>query len=381
MTQRVAVRVDPPYEVWVGSGHGVLEEALASVGASAASSAVVVTDAHVAAAGHAARAADAWRALGVPATVLTVPAGERSKSVAVWADLHERLAAAGADRDAWVCAVGGGVVGDLAGFVAATYLRGVAFVQVPTTLLAMVDASTGGKTGLDLAAGKNLVGAFWQPRVVVADVDALGTLPPAELRGGAVELYKHALLADAPWRAVFHGGSSDARAVDAGRFGLPGTLGADAWVALVAEGVRVKADVVAADPFERGARAHLNLGHTLAHALEAATDHALAHGPAVAYGLAFAAELGAARGWADWRAEARALVRWAAGAPLPDVPFADLRGFMARDKKRRGGRVRFVLLEALGRPVLVDDVDDATLARAWNALPAAFPVAPTEEPA
>lgn len=365
---RVRVALTPAYDVWVGTDDDLLPAALADAGAGRASRVAIVSDERVAAAGHASRAAAAWAALGVEAVMLVVPAGEGSKSVATWADLHARLAASACDRDTWVCAVGGGVVGDLAGFVAASWMRGVPFVQVPTTLLAMVDASVGGKTGIDLPEGKNLVGAFWQPRLVVADARALATLPPAVLREGAVELYKHALLADAPWRAAF--GAPDA-------FGLPADLDAAAWARLVADGIRVKAEVVAADPHEAGVRAHLNLGHTLAHALEAATGHAMRHGTAVAYGLAFAAELGAARGWADWRADAVALVAWAADAPLPDVPLDTLLGFMARDKKRRVGRLRFVLLEAVGRPVVVDDVQPADLARAWDALRARFPGGPT----
>ena len=369
MTERVSVALEPGYDVWVGAGRAVLDAGLASVDARRASAVAVITDDRVAAAGHAARVADAWRALGVPVHVLEVASGEASKSVPVWADLNERLAALGLDRDAGVCAVGGGVVGDLAGFVAASYLRGVPFVQVPTTLLAMVDASVGGKTGLDLAAGKNLVGAFWQPQVVVADVAALTTLPPAVLREGAVELYKHALLVDAPWRSAFHGAD----------FGLAVDLDGATWTRLVADGVRVKADVVAADPLERGVRAHLNLGHTLAHALEAVTVHAMAHGTAVAYGLAYAALLGHARGLADWRTDAFALARWAADAPLPDVPLADLRAFMARDKKRRAGRVRWVLLERLGHPVVVDDVPDEVLVAAWSALRGEFALEPHEE--
>jgi 3-dehydroquinate synthetase len=224
MTQRVRVALEPAYDVWVGAGPEVLDAALRSVDAGRASAVAVVTDDRVAAAGHPSRVAEVWRGLGVPVHVFEVAAGEASKSVAVWADLIERLATLGLDRDAWVCAVGGGVVGDLAGFVAASYLRGVRFVQVPTTLLAMVDASVGGKTGLDLAAGKNLVGAFWQPQVVAADVTALATLPPTTLREGAVELYKHALLVDAPWRAAFHGVTTDGAA-----FGLPPSLDDAAW--------------------------------------------------------------------------------------------------------------------------------------------------------
>jgi 3-dehydroquinate synthase len=362
---RVRVALDPGYDVWVGAGPDLLPHAMADVGAGRASRAAIVTDTHVAAAGHAQRVAEAWRTLGVETLVLDVPPGEGSKSVAAWADLHARLAAADCDRDTWVCAVGGGVVGDLAGFVAATWLRGVPFVQVPTTLLAMVDAAIGGKTGLDLPAGKNLVGAFWQPRVVVADVGALGTLPPAVLREGAVELYKHALLIDAPWRDAFR--------LAAPPVGLPADLSPAAWARLVADGVRVKADVVGADPLEAGVRAHLNLGHTLAHALEGATGHALGHGSAVAYGLVYAALLGGARGWADWVDEATAFAGWAAAAALPDVPFETLLGFMGRDKKRRAGRLRFVLLEGLGRPRLVDDVTPTQLERAWADLRARFP--------
>jgi 3-dehydroquinate synthase len=361
---RVRVALEPAYDVWVGADDALLPAALADAGAGRASRVALVSDERVAAAGHAARAAAAWAALGVEPLELLVPPGEGSKSVAAWADLHARLAAAACDRDTWVCAVGGGVVGDLVGFVAASWMRGVPFVQVPTTLLAMVDASVGGKTGIDLPVGKNLVGAFWQPRVVVADVRALGTLPAAVLREGAVELFKHALLTDAPWRAAF--GPPDA-------FGLPGDLDPAGWARLVADGIRVKADVVTADPYEAGVRAHLNLGHTLAHALETATGHTLRHGTAVAYGLAFAAELGGARGWADWRADAAALVAWAADAPLPDVPLGTLLGFMARDKKRRAGRLRFVLLEDFGRPTVVDDVRPAELASAWDALRARFP--------
>ncbi len=364
MSERVRVEVQPPYEVWVGAEPTLTRDALASVDAASASRVAVISDANVVAAGHAQRVVDVWRTLGVEPLLIEVPAGEGSKSVSVWAHVTERLAAASLDRDAWVCAVGGGVVGDLAGFVAATFLRGVPFVQVPTTLLAMVDASVGGKTGLDLDAGKNLVGAFWQPRVVIADVRSLATLPPAVLREGAVELYKHALLVDAAWRSTFHPAPD--------RFGLAADLDPHDWAHLVAEGVRVKADVVAADPLERGVRAHLNLGHTLAHALETVTAHGLAHGSAVAYGLAFAAHLGHGRGLADWRREAVELARWAADGTLPDVDLGRLVEAMGRDKKRRGGKLRFVLLERLGRPIVVDDVERDELERAWSALRSEF---------
>ncbi|MDF1524394.1 MAG: hypothetical protein P1P87_16450, partial [Trueperaceae bacterium] len=167
MTERVRVALEPGYEVWVGAGAEVLSDALASVGATRASAVVVISDDRVAAAGHAARAAGAWQALGVPVHVLEVRAGEASKSIATWGGLLERLATLGLDRDAWVCAVGGGVVGDLAGFAASIYMRGVAVVQVPTTLLGMVDSGIGGKTAVNHVKGKNMIGSFYQPVAVV----------------------------------------------------------------------------------------------------------------------------------------------------------------------------------------------------------------------
>jgi 3-dehydroquinate synthase len=356
---RIRVASSEPYDVAIGAGDDFLAAGLAAAGAGAAQRGVVITDRRVAAAGHAARVAAAWRGLGVDTLVVEVEAGEGSKGLATYGGLLADLAEAGCGRDAWIGAVGGGVVGDLAGFVAATYLRGVAFVQIPTTLLAMVDASTGGKTGLNLPAGKNLVGAFHQPRGVVIDVGALSTLPDVDLREGAVELYKHALLIDAPWRGAL-GAHGAVR--------LPAVHEVGAWIALIAAGVAVKADVVAADPFERGVRAHLNLGHTLAHALEAATDHGLRHGAAVAFGLVFAACLGAARSYHDWRAEAVALARYAGATTPPAVAFDTLATFMGRDKKRKAGRLRFVLLEAPGRPVIRDDVTMEELRSAFDAL-------------
>jgi 3-dehydroquinate synthase len=351
------LRVEPfGYPLVIGAGDGLYPNALATFGAEKASSVALISDAQVAATGHLERVEAGWRSLGVPSLRLIVPAGESSKQVSVWAELQERLAAAGGDRDLWVCAVGGGVVGDLAGFVAASYLRGVSLVQVPTTLLAMVDSSIGGKTGLNLQHGKNLVGAFWQPRGVVADVGCLATLPTAVLREGVVELYKHALLRDAAWRPARRGTDG---------FILPNVHEQSAWSALVAAAVQVKADVVAEDPHERGVRAHLNLGHTLAHALEGVTGGTMRHGTAVAYGLLYAAMLGRERGWVDWVADARALVAWAADAPLPAVDWGAIWRFMALDKKRRGGRVRLVLLRELGLPERVDDLSPDELERTW----------------
>lgn len=347
------------YPLWIGAGEDIYQPALESVGAQQASAVAIISDHQVLAAGHVERVAAAWRALGVASQRFVVPAGEASKRIEVWARLLEDFATAGFDRDLWVCAVGGGVIGDLAGFVAASYLRGVRFVQVPTTLLAMVDASIGGKTGLNLERGKNLVGAFWQPTAVMADTRCLTTLPAAVLREGMVELYKHALLIDAHWRP----------ACDCtGHFALPATTDQHAWMELVAAAVQVKADIVAQDPREAGVRAHLNLGHTLAHALEGVTAGGMRHGTAVAYGLLYVALLGRARGLVDWVRDARALLSWAADSPLPDASWADVSAFMALDKKRRAGRVRFVLLRTLGDPFSVDDFSPAELESGWHSL-------------
>lgn len=299
--------------------------------------------------------AAALRAAGKEVVRLTVPAGEASKSLERYGELLNALAAAAFPRDGAVLALGGGVVGDLAGFVAASYMRGVALYQVPTSLLAMVDASVGGKTAIDLPAGKNLVGAFWQPRAVFADVSTLKSLPEREFRQGTVEFVKHGLLAEPSLLGTFaEGWSQD----------LPLDQLADA----VARSVAVKAHVVAADEREAGVRAHLNLGHTLAHALEAASQQRLAHGDAVAYGLVYAALLARRRGYADHTAAVYELFNWVLPGPLPVAEFEALYAYMQRDKKVAHGRVRFVLLESVGKPVVVDDLTYGELERAYGEL-------------
>lgn len=359
--RRLRVEAGAAYDAWIGDEPDLLERALRAAGAASASRSLLLTDRHVEAAGHAERVSGVLAGLGLDVVRMVVPPGEEAKALPVYHDLLERMAAAGLDRQAWVFALGGGVVGDLAGFLAASYLRGLSWAQLPTSLLAMVDASVGGKTGLNLAAGKNLVGAFWQPKVVVAEVGALTTLPASELRGGAMEMYKHGLLVDAPWRReVFHQTGQPA--------GLPSQMPPAAWVELVAANVAVKAEVVGGDEREAGARAYLNLGHTLAHALETVTEHRMSHGTAVAYGLAYAALLGRARGWADWSAEMQAVAAWAVDHPLPDLPFTELLPAMGQDKKRQDGRLRFVLLREPGRPELVSDLSEQELGHAWSTL-------------
>jgi 3-dehydroquinate synthase len=365
-TSPLLVNVTPPYPVHVGQGDSFLANAIAGLALPPLSQVVVVADTQVAEHGHADRVAAAWRARGLPCNTLLVPAGEDSKSVPMWAGLHERLLRLGADRSTLVCAVGGGVVGDLAGFVAATFMRGVPFVTVPTTLLAMVDAAVGGKTGIDLEAGKNLVGAFWQPLAVVADAGMLATLPQPHFREGTVELYKHALLANLPWRSEMH--TRD------GAVAWPAAWVGERQLTVLRDAIHVKASIVARDPLEAGERAHLNLGHTLAHALETITQHRMRHGTAVAYGLVYAAMVGAGNrpGTHAWLPDVVALARWAADAPLPHASFEALWTAMQRDKKRRGGRLSFVLLNEPGAPDTDTGIPERVFRGAWDALLAEF---------
>lgn len=342
----VTVALPQPYNVLVG--HGLLSTLPSLI---SQSSVAVVSDSNVAAL-YALPLLEAFRTAGKHAVAITVPAGEPSKSIEQYAAALNAMANDAFPRDGAVVAVGGGVVGDLAGFVAASYMRGVTLYQVPTSLLAMVDASVGGKTGIDLPGGKNLVGAFWQPQAVVADVATLTTLPEREFRQGTVELVKHGLLADPGLLQTFESGWSQQLA--------PQIL-ADA----VARSVAVKARVVAADERESGQRAHLNLGHTLAHALEAASQQRLAHGDAVAYGLVYAALLARRRGFTDLTPQVLELFNWVLPGPLPLAEFSELYEYMQRDKKVAGGSVRFVLLEDLSRPVVVNDLEYAELERAY----------------
>jgi shikimate kinase/3-dehydroquinate synthase len=281
-------------------------------------------------------------------TEIVVPPGEGAKSFSVLAEVVEGLLSAGVDRRTAVVALGGGVVGDLAGFAAAVTLRGLPFVQVPTTLLAQVDSSVGGKTGINTQHGKNLAGAFHQPRIVLADTGALATLPPRELRAGWAEVAKHGLL-HGPLFSWCEAEGPAAVAGDPQRLAVA-----------VAESCRLKAEVVAADEREEspeGGRALLNLGHTFGHAIEAefGFDGTLLHGEAVAVGLPLAARLSARLGHADPALAPRIEAHLAAvGLParLADLPrtpsAAALLARMKSDKKAREGRLRFVLLRAPG---------------------------------
>ncbi len=285
--------------------------------------------------------------------ILSVPAGESSKSLRQVDDLLQRMTGLKLDRKSFVVAVGGGVVGDLAGFVAAIYLRGIPFVQVPTTLLAQVDSSVGGKVGVNLPQGKNLVGAFYQPRLVLADTDTLRTLPERELKAGLAEVIKYGAIRDAEFFRELENG-------------LP--VGAR----MVRRCCEIKADVVGADETETtGVRAILNFGHTVGHALEAAGTYAgLLHGEAISIGMCVAAELSVKRGElpAADVARIRALL---AQTGLPTkldakIGVPALLPAMRLDKKAEAGRLRFVLLRKLGEAFVSDAVTEADLEEALH---------------
>ncbi len=292
---------------------------------------------------------------GIAARAVRVPPGEESKDFAHLQQVVEALLEAGIERRSTVLALGGGVVGDLAGFAASIVLRGVDFVQVPTTLLAQVDSAVGGKTGINTRLGKNLAGSFHQPRLVLADIDALGTLPRRELLAGYAEVVKYGLIADAPFFAWLEGHGP--ALVD----GNP-----DLLQHAVVTSCAAKAAVVGADERESGPRALLNLGHTFAHALEAECGFSgeLLHGEAVAIGLVMAFDLSALLGLCPAEDAAR-VARHLAAVGLPTALSAlpgrvwdaeRLIEAMRRDKKVRDGRMTFVLARGVGRAFLADDV-------------------------
>ncbi|MBA2671379.1 MAG: 3-dehydroquinate synthase [Gemmatimonadetes bacterium] len=340
----------PTYDVLVGAG--VLREAGARIRLAApAHRYVLITDDTVAA-HHGAGVASM---LG--AEVLTVPAGESAKSRAAWSRLTDSMLDRGFGRDTVVIAMGGGVVGDLAGFVAATFMRGVPVVQVPTTLLAMIDASVGGKTGIDVPAGKNLVGAFHPPAVVLVDPDTLGTLPVVHFRAGMAEAIKHGLIADARYLDDAIGTSRKLGLADVGlrqgAFNLD-FRGAELH-ALIARSIEIKAEVVRQDEREHGVRKMLNFGHTLGHAIEKVTEFGVSHGEAVAIGMALECELGERLGVTAVGTRARVQEALeAAGLPsvLPSgLDPSDVVAATRSDKKARAGLVEYVLLAEPGRCV------------------------------
>lgn len=287
--------------------------------------------------------------------ILELPAGEASKTLGTVEGVLDWLLASHFPRDGLLVALGGGVIGDLTGFAASVYQRGVDFVQVPTTLLAQVDSSVGGKTGVNHPRGKNMIGSFHQPRLVVADIDTLHTLPRRELLAGLAEVIKYGMLGDAAFFGWLENNLARVLELEPAR------------VAEVVERCcAMKAQIVAADERESGRRALLNLGHTFGHAIEAHTGYReWLHGEAVAVGLCMAANLSVRLGWLD-EDSAQRCVRLLRETGLPTTPPADMRSedflqYMQIDKKVQNGKLRLVLMRAIGEAVVTSDFDPALL--------------------
>lgn len=344
-TERVRVELGArSYEVWIGPN--VIDAVGQEARALGAGRCAILTDAHVAPL-WAERVQAALAAAGLPSELIILPPGEGAKSFVEFQRVCEAVLAQGLERRDLILALGGGVVGDLAGFVAGVLKRGMDFIQIPTSLLAQVDSSVGGKTGINAAGGKNLIGLFHQPRLVLADTETLASLPARELRAGFAEVIKYGLIDDP---RLFAWCAAHGQAALAG----DGPVLAEA----VAASVRAKARIVAADEREHGARALLNLGHTFAHALEASAgyDGSLLHGEAVGCGMAlafaFSVKLGlCAQSEAD-------TVRTVLGqfgygvriAELPGGPYApsELLAAMDQDKKNEGGEITLILARGIG---------------------------------
>jgi 3-dehydroquinate synthase len=347
------------YEVLVGPGL-IAEAGTRLIAALDARRVAIVTDEHVAAL-HLAPLRASLKQAGLSIVEIILPAGEGTKCFAELERLLDQLLAARIERRDVVLALGGGVMGDLAGFAASILRRGVVFVQVPTTLLAQVDSSVGGKTGINTPHGKNLVGAFHQPALVLADTSALDTLPARELRAGYAEVVKYGLIGDAPFFAWLEANGAAVLAGDAA-----------ARARAVVTSVAAKAGVVSRDERETGERALLNLGHTFGHALEAATGFSdrLLHGEGVAIGLCLAFDLSASLGLAP-ADDALRVRRHIAAMGLPtrpsEIPGAASLGnllapeallaHMAQDKKVKAGRVTFILARGIGQAFITDRVE------------------------
>ena len=354
MSQIVSVGLgDRAYEVLIGSG--LIDQAGGFLRPFLRRDRVAVVSDETVWSLHGERLTSALAEHGILALPIVVPPGEQTKSFEGLADLCDRLLGMELDRGDMIVAFGGGVVGDLAGFAAAIYKRGIEFIQIPTTLLAQVDSSVGGKTAIDTPRGKNLVGAFHQPRLVLADLDVLSTLPDRQMRAGYGEVIKYGLLGDFPFFEWLEQNG-------------PEVLNRQplALAKAVAACVQMKADIVAEDEKEVGRRALLNLGHTFGHALEADMGFGaeLLHGEAVAAGMAIAFRFSAAQGLCTTQDAKRAEAAIAAaGLPIKISDIADstfsaerLVHHMAQDKKAEGGKLTFILARALGQAFVAKDI-------------------------
>jgi 3-dehydroquinate synthase len=342
---------DRSYPIHIGSG--ILDSlGTACQAAGLKGKCLIVTDEHVAPL-YGSHAFQSLEKAGFKPVIEILPAGETTKCQAQLMNLYSKAAAHGLDRKCFMVALGGGVIGDLTGFAAASWLRGIRFVQAPTSLLAMVDSSVGGKTGINIPAGKNLVGAFHQPELVLMDLDTLKTLPPRELAAGMAEVVKYGVIWDAELFRKLEQGSS----IDAG---------------LIARCCEIKAEVVGKDERESGLRGILNFGHTAAHAIENVAGYGqFLHGEAVAIGMVYAAHLSVALKGLSVNESAR-IEKLLAGLALPvgapKLTWKEIRAAMAVDKKTVGGLTKFVLADRLGHVEFGCEVPEKLLEEVWNGI-------------
>ncbi len=358
-TQTVRVALpDRPYDIRIEPG--LIDRAGAALRAVSKSTRVgVVTDSNVGPI-FLERLSASMQSAGFDVVTATLSAGEQHKTLPALLPVFDTFLGARFERSMPIIALGGGVVGDMTGFVAATLLRGVPFIQMPTTLLSMVDASVGGKTGVDHAAGKNLIGAFHQPAAVLIDPQVLTTLPPREFRSGLAECIKHEIIRDADGFAQME---EQLESI----LRLEPTLLAE----LIAHNVQIKANVVIADPFEHGERAHLNFGHTFGHAIESVSQFAYAHGEAIALGMCAATFAATELKMIDpaTRDRIRRLVG-RAGLPTSGM-MLDIDRVMESmyfDKKVNAGRIRFVLPDRIGHVAVYDDLSPELVKAALDSL-------------
>jgi len=342
MAARIPVLLQTPYEVIVG--HEILARAGEFIAQlRPAGKCGLVTDSHVAPL-YARTVEDSLAAAGFEVTTVIVPAGENSKSLARTEEVCDRLIAGGVDRGGFVVGLGGGVVGDLTGFVASVYYRGIPHVQIPTTVVSQVDSAIGGKTGVNSRGGKNLIGSFHQPALVITDPATLASLPKRDFNEGVAEMIKHALIRDVEMLDELE---------DFTRADLP---------TLIARNVKIKASIVAEDEFEKkGIRAQLNFGHTIGHAIENAAGYGrYLHGEAISLGLAAALFLSVKKAGLEASAADR-ILRLLQAFDLPvrlpaDIPVEGLMDAMRRDKKFEAGAIRFVLTSRLGSAFVSKDI-------------------------
>ena len=355
---RVAL-ADNPYDILIGPG--VLSDVVEDIHSfGPVSRYVIVTDSNVAdLLGY--DLAAMFRDRDLPASICSFPAGEESKNMSTITDLARQMVREGADRQSLVVALGGGVSGDMAAFLASIYMRGISFVQVPTTLLAQVDSSVGGKTGVDLPEGKNLLGTFYQPLRVYADIGVLATLPAGEYRNGLAEVVKYGMIRDAAFFDYLEDHAVDII-----------NLEPSAVAHIVDVSCRIKADVVAQDEREGGLRRILNFGHTIGHAIEAAAGYRLPHGEAVGLGMVAISDISVSRGLME-RGEYERLCSLLKRFGLPvklemELDPGEILERMKSDKKSRKGSISFVLGKGIGDTLITEDVSVSEVEKAVTAL-------------